>query len=430
MVAMGRNLQELTEALAGLLGKPCAVHDADHVRLAVARPAGVLDDVLPRLLDKPAIDMPEVREALEANSESRAFVVGPLPDCGIRRRYLVAPIVVDNERWGHLVVVEHNRRFSGGDMLILRRAATLVALQMSTERKALEADWNAGASLAAELVSGSSDRPAVKRRADRLGVRLDTPHVVMLMDTRKRTGPPMRDFRAVAAAFHALVPEAKALTTSIDNGVAVLLEVPGGGDVRALPEQLKQLVERVWEELGCGHDLVAGISEVRVEADAYPAAYTEAQQIVECIRRFGTPDGPPILAASDLGAGLIFLATCDPDLVLTFADETFGELARDPSKADLLVTLRSFFDNMASIRRCALRLGVHENTIRYRLGRIEELTRRAVTHDPDGQLGARLSLLVLMLQNRLPGRVDGGDPGEPAPIAGEPAAAVARATMP
>jgi hypothetical protein len=56
---------------------------------------------------------------------------------------------------------------------------------------------------------------------------------------------------------------------------------------------------------------------------------------------------------------------------------------------------------MGSIRRCAACLGVHENTIRYRLARIEELTGLGVTHDPDAALGARLSLLVLMLQGRL-----------------------------
>ena len=48
---------------------------------------------------------------------------------------------------------------------------------------------------------------------------------------------------------------------------------------------------------------------------------------------------------------------------------------------------------------------MHENTIRYRLSRIEELTGLAVTHDPDAQLRARLSLLVLLLQGRLPAAV-------------------------
>jgi DNA-binding PucR family transcriptional regulator len=112
----------------------------------------------------------------------------------------------------------------------------------------------------------------------------------------------------------------------------------------------------------------------------------------------------------------VFLATCDAEVVRRFAEATFQPLTDDPSRADLLTTLCAFFDNMASIRRCALQLGVHENTIRYRLGRIEELTGLPVTHDPDGQLRARLSLLVLMLQDRLPSGPTGagGDRGDQA----------------
>ena len=72
-------------------------------------------------------------------------------------RYVIAPIIVGAETWGRLVVMEHKSRFVGGDMLTLRRAATLIALQVSTERQAVEADWNAGASLAAELLGGCCD---------------------------------------------------------------------------------------------------------------------------------------------------------------------------------------------------------------------------------------------------------------------------------
>ena len=70
----------------------------------------------------------------------------------------------------------------------------------------------------------------------------------------------------------------------------------------------------------------------------------------------------------------------------SFAEKTLGELVGDASKADLLTTLCSFFENMGSIRRSADCLAVHENTIRYRLTRIEELTGLAVMHDPDAQL--------------------------------------------
>ena len=155
--------------------------------------------------------------------------------------------------------------------------------------------------------------------------------------------------------------------------------------------------------------------------DGYRAAHREAKQVVECIRRFSPEDGPQLFCAEELGVGSLLLSSSDSEAVAKFAEETVGELVREHSKADLLTTLCSFFDNMGSIRGSAAALDVHENTIRYRLSRIEELTGLAVMHDPDAQLRARLSLLVLLLQGRLPsGMRAPAAPLSPAVLEAEP----------
>ena len=135
--------------------------------------------------------------------------------------------------------------------------------------------------------------------------------------------------------------------------------------------------------------------------------------MVECIRRFGSERGPAALAAADLGTGRVLLSSSEARRWGPSPTNRRRAGAAKSPRADLLTTLCRFFDNMASIRRCALELGVHENTIRYRLSRIEELTGLCVMHDPDAQLGARLSLLVLMIQGCL---VTGES--KPAPPAG------------
>jgi GAF domain-containing protein/sugar diacid utilization regulator len=405
LVLAGSGLDQIVETLAQVLGKPCAIYDADHNPLAIASPEGA-DGMVPRLLEAPNVDDPAVRDALESGGTGRPFLVSPLPDVGVMHRHLIAPIVVDDELWGRLAVMEFRTRFVGGDMLTLRRAAMLVALHMRTERSAIEADWNAGASLAAELLDGCADPSVVERRAERLGVKLDAPHVVALIGSRADRCDAVSDFRAVASAFGELAPELTVHATKVECGVAALVELPDGVDERVFVQSAKELLTAVCERLGGTDRIAAAISSVRSEAGSYADLYLEAQQVLDCIRRYGSGRGPAALAASDLGTGRVFLATSDAESVTAFADATFGGLVGDASKSDLLTTLCCFFDNMASIRRCALELGVHENTIRYRLARIEELTGLCVTHDPDAQLGARLSLLVLMIQGCLA-------PGEP-----------------
>jgi sugar diacid utilization regulator len=403
LVLEGRSLQELTRRLAQLLGKPCAVFRPDGKRQAMALPEGAADSAIPRLLEPAVANLPDVREALAENDTNRAFVIGPIPGAGVLHRHVVAPVLLGEEVWGRLVVMEHKTRFTGGDVVAVRRAATLIALQVSSERKAVEADWNAGSSLAAELLGGSSDTAIARRRADRLGVSLDARRVVMLIGSRSRNEADAPDFHAVAAAFSREAPQLKVQVTAVEGTVAALIEVPDAEESETFAYGNREVFEAVRRALRHASTLVAGVSGVHRGRDGYRNAHREAKQVVECIRRFSPAGGPALFSADELGVGSLLLSSSDGEAVGSFADETVGELVREHSKADLLTTLVSFFDNMGSIRGSAAALDVHENTIRYRLSRIEELTGLAVMHDPDAQLRARLSLLVLLLQGRLPG---------------------------
>lgn len=416
LVLEGRSLQDLTRTLSQLLAKPCAVFRPSGERAAMALPEGASENAVPRLLEPEVAAQPEVAKALADNGTNRAFVIGPIPSAGVLHRHVVAPIVLGEELWGRLVVMEHKTRFTGGDVVAVRRAATLIALQVSSERKAVEADWNAGSSLAAELLGGSSDTAVARRRADRLGVSLDARRVVMLIGSRSGAEGEVPDFRAVAEAFERVAPELSVHVTAVDGCAAALIEVPDAEESETFVHHNRELFEAVRCTLRPAEGLIAGVSAVHRGRDGYRAAHCEARQVLECVRRFSPADGPALFSADELGVGSLLLSSSDSEAVARFAEETVGELVREHSKADLLTTLCSFFDNMGSIRGSAAALDVHENTIRYRLSRIEELTGLAVMHDPDAQLRARLSLLVLLLQGRLPS----GLSAPPAPVAPAP----------
>ncbi|HEY2055494.1 MAG TPA: GAF domain-containing protein [Solirubrobacterales bacterium] len=413
LVLAGRSLSDLAATLAELLGKPCAVFRPDGERVAAALPEMAPESSVPRLLEPAVAALPEVREALVENQGNRAFVVGPVPAAGVLHRHVVAPVLLGEELWGRLAVMEHKTRLTGGDVVAVRRAATLIALQVSAERKAAEADWNAGASLAAELLGCGSDTSVARRRADRLGVKLDADRLVVVIDSRSGTEADAPDFRAVAAAFDRVAPALTVQVTALEGGVAALVEVPAGVDRRRFAAAERERLEAIRASLPGSEHLIAGVSAVRSGPAGYRVAHREARQVVECIRRYSPADGPALFTADELGVGSLLLSNSDSEAMTSFAEQTVGELVLENSKADLLTTLCLFFDNMGSIRGAAEALAVHDNTIRYRLTRIEELTGLAVMHDPDAQLRARLSLLVLQLQGRLPSGVEAGPPAIP-----------------
>jgi sugar diacid utilization regulator len=402
LVLEGGDLREIAVAVAELTRKPTSIHDAQHRRLAMAAPPGLDEEVVPRLLEPPFREDPLVLDALDRISGTRGGIVGPLPAAGLPQRFLVAAVTVRDEDWGHLVVMEYGCRFGALDMHIARSAATNIALELAAERRAARAEWDARASLAADLIHGNSQGAPLGRRAHYLGVDPLATRVLCLLFADPSSDEPLPSAADVSMTLAAGPGDRGVLATEVPEGVAVLLELStqlptmeGIGAVRAQ-------VERALAELGGGR-VFGAISTRCSEPADYVRAYDEARQVMRCRNRLCPERGPLVLTADDLGPGRLVLASAEREDAARFAHDALGPLLSDDEGAhDLLFTLQVFFEHGRSVRRSARALGVHENTIRYRLTRIEDRTGLGVAHSSDDQLTAQLALLVLRLEGALP----------------------------
>lgn len=400
LVLDGGDIREIASAVAQLTSKPCAVYDARFERLALEMPPGLEETVVPKILEPAFRDLPAVTDAVVALDATRGGVVEPIPSAGLNHRFMVAPVIVREDTWGRLVVMEYQSRFGALDMHVCRRAAMNIAVEMSAERRAATAEYNARASLAGEMIRGGADESSLRHRADYLGIRLDVARVLCLVTPAEGQSVQLPDARTVAAQFIE-AGSSGVLATAVAEGVVVIVDLPADAPGAAAIRAAKDLVARVCEAIDPLGRLRAALSTACTNLGDYERAYGQAGQVMTCLERFGA-GALRVLSADDLGAGRLLLASADPAEVERFAVETLGPLldARDGS-GDLVTTLSAFFDHGRSIRRAAAALEVHENTIRYRLGRIEEAIGLPVATDADAQLTAQLALLVLRLQGRL-----------------------------
>lgn len=398
LVLNGCNLREIAAAVAELTNKACAIHDADGRQVAAAVPPGLEGGKPPRLIDAAVAGKQDVRDALAALS-GNGGVVGPFPAAGLAYRFLATPVTVRDTRWGMLVLSEQGSRFGGFDMLIARRSATVVALELSAARRAANAEWNARSSLAGELIRGNHDSVSLEARAEYLGISLRRPHVLCLITGARDGKLRFPVARQVAAAFREVAPEVGVLATEVAEGMALIVEIADRDPLAAGVREVKEMAAAACAKLAGDGLLRASISTPCHRPSEYARAYRQACEVARCIEAFGVDT---VLAADDLGAARLFLANADPAGVVQFARETLGRLLDDDVPDELLRTLACFFDQDRSVRQSAAALDVHENTIRYRLSRIEELTGLAVASDSGAQLSAQLAVLILKMQRAFP----------------------------
>jgi sugar diacid utilization regulator len=407
----GADIREIGDAVADLTNKPTSVYDAEYRRRALSMPSWVEGEVVPQLLESPHREHAAVREALAALSESRPSVIGPLPEAGLHHRFLVAPVTVRESLWGYVVIMEYGRRFGALDTHIARRAATNVALELSAEQRAALAEWDARSALASELIRGSQDDVMLQRRADFLGVDLSAERMLCLITADEQDPSAIPSPHNIGAALRTELACDDVLAAAVAEGVVVILPAAFGGPSLS---RTGDAVGACLRRLSQGGRLVGSLSRPCSSIGDFPGAYVEVRQVMRCQRSFGAPDGNPVIAAADLGAGRLFLASADREEADRFARESLdGIRGDDHTSQELMRTLFAFFEESFSVRKSATALKVHENTIRYRLARIQDITKLDVVGSADDRLTAQISLMILKLSGSLMLPVPVSPPGTP-----------------
>jgi hypothetical protein len=157
-------------------------------------------------------------------------------------------------------------------------------------------------------------------------------------------------------------------TVGRPGGPIVLLALPWSD----APEAIVRDIDRVLDRVGAGAlraavgDASQGLAELRISSDQAMAALEATASAAGVAGRGGAAE---TMIYSD--ALLEVLIHRDPLIARQLADRYLDPLA---GHAELLTTLRTHVDHHLSPSATADALGVHKNTVLYRLNRIAELT--------------------------------------------------------
>jgi sugar diacid utilization regulator len=395
LVVDGASLADVAATVGTLTEKPCAIVDASGRRLA-GSPA---DSAGGTLFDAGRSQTPEFLAAVARLNDDGAAILDAVPALGIEHRSLVAQIVVDEEIWGHLVISETERRFGSLDLVIARRAALVAAIDLASSRRAARARGEARDTLAIDLLRGTSKLESLDERAALLDVELEGPHVVVLLSALSFAPEPTPSTRDIVAAFRDADPDGQVLVTALAEGIVAILKCDGESTVSTA---CRRVVERMTQRLG-RPQMVVGISSLCRLLEDVPRGYAEARELVTLAEGYRADMLTTIVASDDLGAGRPLLCSADRGQVRGYVRDLVAPLleGRDERSSELLQTIAAFLDTSCSIRQAASKLGVHENTVRYRFGRIKALANLDVGANSSDQLALQLALIVLRLEGKL-----------------------------
>jgi sugar diacid utilization regulator len=397
IVLRGSGVHELGEAVARLLGKPCAIYDEEFRCLTRSGGSEGLRTALRGLGE--FRHHPVVEPVIQNLRPDRPQYIQPLPQLGICHRLLVSAIDLNRQRQGYLVVAEATGHFGQLDEVIVRRAAHNIALDRSHSLLDQDMEWQAIEALVGSLIRG--EYHDIEARTRSLGVEIAGRRAVCLVTARDGSAMTRISPRQVAHLLTDREAPSAALAAWSASDIALILEVPKHLDNAGAIGWLRSRLSTVLKTVSPDERLCAAISTLIDSPSGDHRAYREAQQVLKCMREHLSDAGPSVLAADDLGAARLLLASASREEALQFARDTFGPLLQSAVKSEeLLITLESFLRQGRNVRESADELGVHPNTVRYRLASIERLTGLCVTTDDNDYLTAQIAMTVVRLSTR------------------------------
>lgn len=409
----GAGIPMILEAVGSLAGGPAALYSADGFRV---RGSGE------------SVDGGSSGRAVPEAADGAGKGPGGLPDrlqlppailgLGMRQVRIRAgrprrpidliPVRAGADLLGVLAVVSgetpvdpHGRRRS------LEHGSTVLALELSKERAAAEVERRLRGDLVEELLAGGLDAAEAERlarQAERLGHRLPDRAWVVVLETdegaeeakatmrRRQDGLDM----ALTELVRRRIPGALCVVRSA-SGV-VLVPGEAAPDVAAAESLGELLLSAARPVLGPTTASV-GIGNLAASVAELARSHTEARQALRLSRRAGAQSR--VTSYRSLGAFRLLLDVQSPEALRAFANEVLGPLVKyaQSRETPLMATLEALA-GARWIRRAAARdLGIHINSINYRIERIQALTGLSLD-DPETRVAVAIALRARSMLSR------------------------------
>ncbi|WP_158296583.1 PucR family transcriptional regulator [Nocardioides albidus] len=349
-VASGRSLDELAARVSAETGHVCRVLTATGRHVVPgpeSLPADVVDAVTARFL--------------AAGPVPAALTVGE----AAYSLFTVGSGLVDRLTGWVLVAEGDHRDWPQDDLDAVHEFAAIAALDRSRREEGLRVLRPLAAEIVARIEHGAA--PAeIATRLRQAGLDPERPLVLAVAEL---AGSGSAELTA-AVLEDAALGVGPSLAAAARDGllVAVLPGVPG------VTEQLRTALTRLMPGLH-RTSLSVGLSgETGVEALA--GALEEARFAHRVARSGGGPVA--LVGADEVTSHVLLLATVPDDVRRTYAQRVLGQVLDSDARTggELIATLTAFLDCSGSWTRTAETLHLHVNTVRYRIGRVEELTGR------------------------------------------------------
>ncbi|MGN7227282.1 GAF domain-containing protein [Dietzia maris] len=362
----GAELKDLLRITQELMQRPVLLYSPKRRLIGWSAPP-TLKLANPPLLSSSSLVRLEREKRLD-QVRSRSVLVSAAPAHGIHHRRLIAPLTTQKQVAGYIEAVEIGRPFTPAEADILAAASIAVSFQFLFQQREETFAAAARQDFLNDLLDDQHDLEAVRRRAPIHDIDPDNDHYLIRATntTDSETGgrETLED-----TVTKLLPPGSYAVRTSVPGADLYLFGLPSSTARSSFETDLKQALPNP-VKLGYRHILV---SDAISDFGAIAPTSKKLRSLEQSLLSIGTP--PRLVLLRSLGLLDLLISSGHLADACRRALEILGPLIDSGSETDSAIrTFRCYLASNGHIRQTAKTLGVHENTVRYRLEKVQNLT--------------------------------------------------------
>ena len=383
MALEGSRVEEITTELATWIDAEVVVFD-ELFRPLVGMVGTGRSPLIAPLDDARVLDLVET-----VRRKRRPVRVRSFPGFAIRRDCVIAPVATGDRVLGFLVATSGSTGATEDlQLMTIQHATSICALALVQAERDQELRLRYRTQFVESLLSAELPETKAKEMARLAGLAADVAYAVFAVGPLDPEAVHEQFFNRLALELQRLGPDFAAVGR--DDHVALLAPVEGEASARASLEQ--RVAEHVRGAVTTP-PIAIGASRPAHERSALRLADLQARRALSVGRRLRRAG--EVTRHEALGVQRLLLHV-PVDELSSFAAEVLGSLASAGAEGTppLLATLAAYLNAGANLRMTAEVLGIHANTVSYRLRRIEELTGLSL-HDPNDRMLAAIAVEVL-----------------------------------
>ena len=286
-----------------------------------------------------------------------------------------------------------------GRLRALEHGATVLAVELSKERAAAEVERRLRGDLVEEVLAGGlepDEAERIARQAERLGHRVPHRAWVLVLEsdddaTEAALAAPGRQ-DSLDAALHGLIRSRMPGALTLVRSASAVFLVPDdvAADLASAEKLATQVLAAAAPVMKPGSASV-GVGNLATSVAELARSHVEARQALRLTRRAGGRGR--VASYRSLGAFRLLLEVQSPEALRRFVGELLGPLLDYAQSRDTpLVETLEALSGARWVRRAAARqLGIHINSMSYRVERIESLTGLSLD-DPETRVAISIAL--------------------------------------